>query len=66
MLKLFHLLYQMLARHFGWADYVVLAVVLVMCVILGVIPACTGGKQSTPAEYLVGRLSIIFSVSICS
>ena len=46
---------------FHWADYLVLAVVLIGSLLTGVFFACHGGKQRTTGEYFQGnrRLSLI-------
>ena len=39
---------------FHWADYVMFAASLAMGVVIAVIFMCTGGKQKTSREYLLG------------
>ena len=43
---------------FGWADYLVLAIVLLASAGVGFYYACTGGKQKTTREYLLADRSM--------
>ncbi|XP_064595750.1 sodium-coupled monocarboxylate transporter 2-like [Liolophura sinensis] len=42
-------------RGFHWADYVIFGATIVMSSAIGVFFACSGGKQKTTAEYLLGN-----------
>jgi len=44
---------------FHWADYVVFVGVLVISIGIGIYQSCTGGKQKTQGEYLMGNRSVI-------
>lgn len=44
--------------HFGWVDYGVLAVVLVGSCAVGAFYACTGPKQTTSEDFLLGGSSM--------
>ncbi len=43
---------------FHWADYLILAAVLVASLFIGLIPAFIGGKQRTQSEYLMANRSM--------
>ena len=39
---------------FHWVDYLVYTASLAICLVIGAIFLCTGGKQKTTKEYLLG------------
>ncbi len=43
---------------FHWADYLILAAVLLTSLFIGLIPAFIGGKQRTQSEYLMANRSM--------
>ena len=48
-----------------WPDYVVIGLTLIISVVLGLIPACTGGRQKTTSEYLTADRSLhLFPVAL--
>ncbi|GAU89243.1 hypothetical protein RvY_01815 [Ramazzottius varieornatus] len=50
---------------FSWADYVVLALMLAISAGIGIFHGCTGGKQRTAGEFLLGDRNLhIFPVAM--
>ena len=48
-----------------WSDYLILAIIFIISIVIGLIPACTGGKQRTTDEYISGNRKLrLFPVAL--
>jgi hypothetical protein len=51
-------------RTFHSVDYVLFGLMLLISAVIGIYHGCTGGRQNTTSEYLLGNRSMTFPIAI--